>query len=128
VTKRAWWSGTTYRVRWVVERKEWHDSFTTRALAESFRADLLSLARQGEPFDVVTGRPVSWQRAEPALTSWYEHACADVDVKWPHAAGKSRRGIAESLATVTPALLSSTKSRPAATTVRAVLYGWSFNE
>ncbi|GAA1315413.1 tyrosine-type recombinase/integrase [Pseudonocardia xinjiangensis] len=127
VTKRAWRSGTTYRVRWVVGRKEWHDSFTTRALAESFRADLLSLARQGEPFDVATGRPVSWQPEDLALTSWYEHACTYVDMKWPHAAGKSRQGIAESLATVTPALLSSTKSRPADTTMRAVLYGWSFN-
>ena len=48
-------------------------------------------------------------------------------LKWPHAAGKSRQGIADSLATVTLALLSSTKSRPAATTLRAALYGWSFN-
>lgn len=127
VTKRVWRSGTTYRVRWMVGRKEWHDSFTTRALADSFRADLLSLARQGEPFDVVTGRPVSWARPELVAVSWYDHACAYVDMKWPHAAGKSRQGIADSLATVTPALLSSTKSRPNAITLRAALYGWSFN-
>jgi hypothetical protein len=56
VSKRAWRSGTTYRVRWIVAQKEWHESFTTRALAESFRADLLSLARQGEPFDVACQR------------------------------------------------------------------------
>lgn len=48
-------------------------------------------------------------------------------MKWPHAAGKSRQGIADSLATVTPALLSSAKSRPSATSLRAALYGWSFN-
>jgi hypothetical protein len=48
-------------------------------------------------------------------------------MKWPHAAGKSRQGIAESLATVTPALLVSVKSRPSAAALRAVLYGWSFN-
>ncbi|MDN5914912.1 MAG: tyrosine-type recombinase/integrase [Pseudonocardia sp.] len=127
ITKRTWRSGTTYRVRWLVARKEWHDSFTTRALAESFRADLLSLARQGEPFDVATGRPVSWQRPEAVVTSWYDHARAYVDMKWPHAAGKSRQGIAESLATVTPALLSSTRSRPSTLVMRELLYGWSFN-
>jgi integrase len=127
VTKRAWRSGTTYRVRWLVGRKEWHDSFATKALAESFRADLLSLSRQGEPFDIATGRPVSWQRPEQVVTSWYEHACAYVDMKWPRAAGKSRQGIADSLATVTPALLSSTKSRPNPVALRAALYGWSFN-
>jgi hypothetical protein len=48
-------------------------------------------------------------------------------MKWPHAAGKSRQGIADSLATVTPAMLATTKSRPSATTLRAALYGWSFN-
>jgi integrase len=127
VTKRAWRSGTTYRVRWMVDRKEWHDSFTTRALADSFRADLLSLARQGEPFDVTTGRPVSWARPGQVAVSWYDHACAYVDMKWPHAAGKSRQGIADSLATVTPALLGAAKSRPNPTALRAALYGWSFN-
>ena len=45
----------------------------------------------------------------------------------PHAAGKSRQGIAESLATVTPALFIAGKSRPSAATVRQLLYGWSFN-
>jgi integrase len=47
-------------------------------------------------------------------------------MKCPHAAGKSRQGIADSLATVTPAMLATTKSRPSATTLRAALYGWSF--
>jgi len=127
VTKRAWRSGTTYRVRWRVGRKEWHDSFSTKALAESFRADLLSLARQGEPFDAATGRPVLWQRPDEIVTSWYDHACAYVDMKWPRAAGKSRQGIADALATVTPALLTSAKSQPNPVALRAALYGWSFN-
>lgn len=128
VSKRPWRSGSvTYRVRWLVDKKEWHDSFAGRALAESFRADLLSASRRGEPFDVDTGRPASWDRPEEDRTSWYEHACAYVDMKWPHAAGKSRQGIAESLATVTPALLSTEKSRPNAAVLRELLYGWSFN-
>lgn len=127
VAKRNRRDGPKYRVRWIVAGKEWHETFPTRALADSFRSDLVSATRRGEAFLVPTGRPVSWQQPEVASVSWYEHACAYVDMKWPHAAGKSRQGIADSLATVTPALLSTSKSRPAAATLRAVLYGWSFN-
>jgi integrase len=127
VARRVRRDGPKYRVRWMVAGKEWHDTFSTRALADSFRSDLVAATRRGEAFLTVTGRPVSWQRSEPASVSWYAHACAYVDMKWPHAAGKSRQGIADSLATVTPALLSSARSRPSATTLRAVLYGWSFN-
>jgi hypothetical protein len=79
------------------------------------------------PFDVETGQPVSRVRTEEIPQSWYDHACAYVDMKWPRAAGKSRQGIAESLATVTPALLVSGKSRPGPTAMRALLYGCSFN-
>ncbi|MEU6700472.1 hypothetical protein [Pseudonocardia sp. NPDC046786] len=117
----------SYRVRWIVADQTWHDSFKTRALADSFRSELLSLARQGEPFDVATGQPISRLRTEAPTQRWYDHACAYADMKWPHAAGKSRQGIAESLATVTPALLATSKSRPATASLRAVLYGWSFN-
>lgn len=132
VSKRTWASRqVTYRVRWVVAGQTWHDSFKTRALADSFRSELLCLARQGEPFDIETGQPVSRVRHEEIPQSWYAHAhahaCAYVDMKWPRAAGKSRQGIAESLATVTPALLVSGKSRPGPTAMRALLYGWSFN-
>lgn len=34
--------------------------------------------------------------------TWYEHAIAFVDMKWPRAAGNQRKSIAESLAHVTP--------------------------
>lgn len=127
VTKRQNRAGVTYRVRWMAGGKEWHDTFATRALADSFRSDLVSATRRGEGFLVATGRPASWQRPETVSVSWYDHACAYVDMKWPQAAGKSRQGIADALATVTPALLSSATSRPSAETLRAVLYGWSFN-
>ena len=100
-----WRRARTYRVRWMVAGKEWHDSFTTRALADSFRADLLSVRAAGR---AVRGRhraagvvAASGGVGQRAGTT---HACAYVDMKWPHAAGKSRQGIAESLATVTPAL------------------------
>lgn len=127
VTKRIRQERPTYRVRWIVAGKEWHATFPTKALADSHRSDLVSATRRGEAFVLATGLPVSWQRAEESPISWYDHACAYVDMKWPQAAGKSRQGIAESLATVTPALLSTVRSRPNATVLRAVLYGWAFN-
>jgi len=127
VTRRKWRNGPSYRVRWVVAGKEWHDTFPTRTLADSFRSELVSATRRGEVFLVATGRPVSWQQVEVVSVSWYEHALAYTDMKWPHAAGKSRQGIADTLATVTPALVLTGKSRPSTTTLRAALYGWSFN-
>ncbi len=127
VTRRKRRDSPSYRVRWVVAGKEWHDTFPTRALADSFRSDLVSATRRGEAFLVATGRPVSWQQVEAVSVSWYEHALAYTDMKWPHAAGKSRQGIADTLATVTPALLLPGKSRPSTATLRATLYGWSFN-
>ncbi|MGH3611955.1 MAG: hypothetical protein ACRDRK_04950 [Pseudonocardia sp.] len=37
---------------------------------------------------------MSWERPVDSAGSWYDHASAYVDMKWPHAAGKSRQGIA----------------------------------
>src|SRR5690349_1742719 len=37
--------GTTYRVRWVVAGRPFSESFLTMALAESFRAKLITAAR-----------------------------------------------------------------------------------
>lgn len=60
--------------------------------------------------------------------SWYEHAVAFVDMKWPRASGNHRKSIAESLATATPALLATDRGRPSDTELRAALYGWAFNK
>jgi len=69
-----------------------------------FIGQLLAAARKGEAFNLATGKPVSWQRDEPA-TSWYEFACGYVDMKWPTASAKYRRVIAQALAAANPALL-----------------------
>ena len=62
----------TYTVRWTVAGREFRDTFATRALAESFRADLLSAARKGEAFDSGAGLPVSMQAdVGEAQRSWY---------------------------------------------------------
>src|SRR5437868_2387706 len=49
--------GTTYTVRWLVGHKQWRETFTTSALADSFRAKLLTATREGKAFDLATGLP-----------------------------------------------------------------------
>ncbi len=117
---------TTHYVRWKVAVTCFQVPFKTGALAESFRSQLLAAARQGEAFATSTGLPVSMGREEETA-SWYEFACSYVDMKWPDAAGKSRMGIAETLATVTPALVRPAAGQPEAEVIRRALYGWSFN-
>ncbi|WP_433210987.1 tyrosine-type recombinase/integrase [Dactylosporangium sp. CS-047395] len=117
---------STYRVRWGVAGKEFGESFQTRALAESFRSRLMVAQREGVAFDEPTGLPEPMAR-EKKTRSWYQHAVAFVDMKWPHASPNHRKGIAETLATVTPALLLATRGAPNVDTMRAALYGWVFN-
>jgi integrase len=115
----------SYAVRWAVSGKEHHRAFQTRALAEGFRAKLISYMQRGAPFDIDTGLPEPMLR-EQQTRSWYEHACRYVDMKWPHLAPMSRRSIAESLATVTPGLLTTDRGRPPMRLLRRALYEWVF--
>lgn len=60
--------------------------------------------------------------------SWFDHACAYVEMKWPRAAAKTRKSMAEAMTSVMMALLSSSRrGRPADDKVREALYGWAFN-
>jgi integrase len=112
-----------YQVRWLVAGRSHAETFLTRALAESFRAELMAAARAGEPFDEVTGLPESRARDVP----WIDHAISYVDTKWPRAAAKSRKSIAEALTTVTMALLLPRRGRPDDAVIRRALFGWAFN-
>lgn len=116
----------TYRVRWQVAREAFKLSFKTFALADSFRSDLVSASRKGEAFDRATGLPVSMVRNDNDM-SWFDFTCAYVDMKWPDAAGNSRKGIAETLATVTPHMLATKRGKPDDKTIRRALNGWAFN-
>ncbi len=118
--------GTTYKVRWVVAGRQRKKAFRTRALADSFRSELVTASRNGRTFDTSTGLPIVGQGATQS-EAWYVFACSYVDMKWPDSAGKSRMGIAEALATVTPVLAENGRGRPAEKELRAVLYGWAFN-
>ena len=118
---------STYRLRWKVAGREFGDSFQTRALAESFRSRLIVAQREGVAFDEPTGLPEPMARELNGRT-WYDHAIAFVDMKWPRAAGKHRLSIADSLATVTPALLSTDRGAPSDKDIRRALYTWAFNK
>ena len=71
--------------------------------------------------------PESTARAQRSVT-WYDLACRFTDMKWPHLAAKSRMSIADALATITPALVTTTRGMPDPQTLRAALYGWAFNK
>lgn len=64
---------TSYIVRWKVGGRRRKQRFKTRALADSFRAELLAAARRGEAFDIATATPVSvmQSRRDP---NWLEFA------------------------------------------------------
>ncbi|WP_327033906.1 integrase [Micromonospora ureilytica] len=119
--------GYSYVVRWKVAGEPFRKTFATRALAESYRSKLVVSQREGVAFDKASGLPEPMARALNAR-SWYDHAVAYVDMKWPRASAKHRKGIAETLATVTPALLATDRGVPSDKALRAALYGWVFNK
>jgi integrase len=118
---------TTYTVRWAVAGKPWREPHRTAALAESFRSDLIAATRKGEAFDIATGRPVSMVRRETPDITWYEFACDYVDMKWPTISGHHRKGVAQALLAVTPAMLTVDMDDRTAKEVRSALLNWGFN-
>jgi integrase len=116
--------GRPWRLRWLVEGKRFERRYATKALADSFRSDLMQAMRSGEAFDEQTGLPHSEMRARTRLT-WYEHARAYAEMKWPRAAAKSRKSMVEALETVTTALVVGGKSYGDETGLRRALF-WAF--
>jgi hypothetical protein len=124
--------GRTYAVRWTVAGREFHQAYETSALADSRLAELRTYARGGVPFDTATGLPVPEVRkaradvATASEVSWYQHAVRYVARRWDGLSPNSRRSVAETLTTVTPALLAPGLGRPADAAIRQALYGWAF--
>ena len=116
-----------FEVRWYAAGRAWSWSLYHRGLADSYRAELIRAARQGLDFSPGTGEPASWAAHEPATVSWLEHAAAYAAMKWPLAAAHTRAGIADALATITPALCTPGRGSPPAEVLRAALYQHSFN-
>lgn len=117
---------TTHWVRWRVGDQRFKEPFTTRALAESFRSELVSAARRGEAFRLDDGRPVTLARPAKDV-DWYSFAIQYADMKWSKAAATYRRTIAEALTAVTPVMLKEGKGKPEPSEIRSALFHWSFN-
>ena len=116
-----------YRVRWAVDGRERCKSFATKALADAFLTILKDAARDGTPFDPATGLPARPQPAVPATITWYEHASAYTQMKWPNLAAKSRRATAEALTTITVALIEGHRKPADPDVIRRALFGYAFN-
>ncbi len=110
----------SYVVRWKVGGRQRSKTFRTKALAENFLSDLRQAAKRGEPFDVETGLPLSMLQAKSARTV-FDFVRAYIEMKWPHAAAKSRDSMSDALATALPALVKERPGRPDAEMLRTAL-------
>lgn len=123
--KRA--KGNTYTVRWKVAHKKHSKTYKKSAVADDERSKLMSAHRKREPFDIETGRPISWT-SKAAEVSWYDFDVEYVDWKWPRASGNTRKNMAKALTAATIALLRTPPPKHfAPVEVRTALREWAFN-
>ena len=108
------------RVRWVVAGNKFGQAFTTKGLAEAFRAKLITAARNGEAFSTDAGLPLSMERKLRDITL-YEHALEFTASAWPTAAAKTRASIVESLARVIPVVVRNLAGAPDPDVLRSAL-------
>ena len=111
---------TPYRVRWLVNGRRFGESFVKIALADSFKAQLISAARRGEAFDLETGLPESMVRKLRDVT-FFDHAMEFTAVTWKDAAAKSRVSVIETLSRVVPVVTRDLKGAPDPDVLRAAL-------
>jgi integrase len=112
--------GRPYGVRWVTEHKPHSEWYSTKALANSRRAELMQAARDGEPFDVESGLPMNEVKRRNSL-SFVEFAQSYMDMKWPDAAAKTRTSTVDALATAGTVFVRDASGKPEATDLRRVL-------
>lgn len=118
--------GTSAEVRWKVASEVFSETFRTKTLADGRRSDLLSALNRGEPFDAVSGLPMSEIRLRDDVP-WYVHAREYIEMKWPTSPAKTRTTLADALATATPLLVKDRRGMPDKALLRRALYGWAFN-
>ncbi|MEU1311739.1 site-specific integrase [Streptomyces cinnamoneus] len=117
---------TTYTVRWTLDGREKRSTFATSALADAFRAELVSATRRGEAFSLATGRPVSHDRGMSAM-NWYDFAVQFADAQWERTAGNTRKNTAKTLTATTIALLRTSPAAFEPVDVRTALREFAFN-
>lgn len=109
-----------YRVRWVVAGRRFGESFATGALADAFRAQLVTASRKGEGFDLDTGLPESLLRKLTDI-SFLDHAQEFTAYAWKDAAAKSRISVIETLSVVVPVVTRNLSGAPDPAVLRAAL-------
>ncbi|MFF0034511.1 tyrosine-type recombinase/integrase [Streptomyces avermitilis] len=114
-----------WELRWRVGERPHSRSFKLKPQPEGRRSELMTALRDHQQFDEETGLPAGELRTRTS-PSWYEHVTGYVLMKWPQAAAKHRASIAESLAVVTPVLVTSKRGAPRAAMLRTALYEWAF--
>ncbi|MEV5607132.1 tyrosine-type recombinase/integrase [Streptomyces sp. NPDC052225] len=114
-----------WELRWRVGERPHSRSFKLKPQAEGRRSELMTALRENQQFDEETGLPARELMARTS-PSWYEHVTGYVLMKWPQVAAKHRASIAESLAIVTPALVTSKRGAPRPGVLREALYQWAF--
>lgn len=118
--------GMSYTVRWTVAGREKSATFARKAQADRYRSRLVQAADKGEAFNLDTGLPDSMAREVSSVT-WYEHACAFADTRWPKVAAKGRISLVEGLMAVTPVLVTSQRGAPDSDVLRQAMRKWAFN-
>jgi len=117
---------SSYQVRWVVAGQVCYETFRTKALAEGFRAKLITASREGEPFDTTTGLPEALSGPRQSELTWYEFAQMYTAMKWPDVSAKQRDSMSETLTAVTMALVGERPGRPADEVLWRALRRWAF--
>jgi integrase len=91
-----------YGVRWKTDTREHSEWYATKALAESFRSDLLRAQRAGEAFEIESGLPASLARKRNSRTL-LEVATSYVNWLWSSdVPPNTRKGAVTSLAAAVP--------------------------
>ncbi len=126
--------GQTYAVRWTVAGQEHRETYQTKGHAESRLAELRTYARQGLAFDVTTGLPATEARkaraeaAERSELSWYQHTLNYLARRREGLSGNSLRSVAETMTTVTLALMVPGTEQPDGALLREALYSWAYRD
>ncbi|WP_433245863.1 tyrosine-type recombinase/integrase [Streptosporangium sp. CA-135522] len=115
----------SYMVRWKVGGKEKSKTLRTKALAENFLSDLRQAAKNGEPFDIATGLPMSLQAAAPRKT-FLAFAQQYMEARWLHTAARTRETMTYALMSLVPALVKDLPGKPDDEDLRAVLRNHAF--
>ncbi|MFE4857965.1 hypothetical protein [Streptomyces sp. NPDC056670] len=118
--------GNSYGVRWAVDGKKHRKTFQTFALADGFRAELVTATHHGVPFNVSTGLP-DQHSPVASSTSWYDFAIQFVDTQWPRVSANHRKNTARALMITTTALLGGSPPGVGARLFRTALREWAFN-